>query len=168
MVCRGGLGLVEIVDKKSTVAIKGTEGLMVHFSRCCHPIPDDEIVAILSPGRGVVIHQIGCNNIRKLSKEEPQRVLPMFWDKDAHGDFKASLRVEASTHQGTLAALTSAIAACDSSILNLQTLDRDDGNLSIDIELTTRNRIHFATIMRKLRTLPELHKVSRHSLNKQK
>jgi guanosine-3',5'-bis(diphosphate) 3'-pyrophosphohydrolase len=158
----------EIVDKKSTVAIKGTEGLMVHFSRCCHPIPDDEIVAILSPGRGVVIHQIGCNNIRKLSKEEPQRVLPMFWDKDAHGDFKASLRVEASTHQGTLAALTSAIAACDSSILNLQTLDRDDGNLSIDIELTTRNRIHFATIMRKLRTLPELHKVSRHSLNKQK
>jgi len=157
----------EIPEKKSTVAIKGTEGLMVHFSRCCHPIPVDEIVAILSPGRGVVIHQTGCTNIRKLSKEEPQRVLPMLWDEDAQGDFKAALRVEAINHQGTLAALTGAIASCDSSITNLQTLDRDDGHLFVDIELTTRDRIHFATIMRKIRTVPEIQKVSRHSQNKQ-
>lgn len=156
----------EIPDKKSTVAIHGTEGLMVHFSRCCHPIPDDEIVAILSPGRGVVIHQTGCTNIRKLSKEEPQRVLPMFWDENAQGDLRASVRVEAVSQQGTLASLTAAIASCDSSIVNLQTHDRDDNNLVADIELTTRNRIHFATIMRKIRALPEIVKVSRHSQNK--
>ena len=153
----------EIPGKKSTVAIRGTEGLMVHFSRCCHPIPDDEIVATLSPGRGVVIHQTGCNNIRKLAKEEPQRVLPMLWDKDAHGDFKASVRVEAISQQGTLASLTAAIASCDSSIVTMQTQDRDDNHLVVDIELTTRNRIHFATIMRKIRALPDLQKVSRHS-----
>merc|ERR1712146_545616 len=62
--------------------------------RCCHPIPDDEIVAILSPGRGMAIHQIGCNNIRKLTREEPQRVLPMQWDDNPQGEFKASLRIE--------------------------------------------------------------------------
>ncbi len=153
----------EIPDKKNKVAIRGTEGLMVHFSRCCHPIPDDEIVAILSPGRGVVIHQTGCTNIRKLSKEEPQRVLPMLWDDDAQGDFKAAIRLEVVNQQGTLASLTAAIAACDSSILNLQTFDKDDNNLLVDVELTTRNRVHYATIMRKIRTLPELQKVSRHS-----
>lgn len=158
----------EIPDKKSTVAIRGTEGLMLHYSSCCHPIPEDEIVAILSPGRGVVIHQTGCTNIRKLSKEEPQRVLPMQWAEDAQGDFKASLRVEAMNQQGTLAALTGAIASCDSSILNLQTLDRDDNNLVIDIELSTKNRKHFANIMRKIRTIPDLQKVSRHSQYKQK
>jgi RelA/SpoT family (p)ppGpp synthetase len=156
----------EIPDKKSTVAIRGTEGLMVHFSRCCHPIPDDEIVAILSPGKGVVIHQIGCSNIRKLSKEEPQRILPMLWDADAQGDFKAAVRVEAINQQGTLASLTAAIASCDSSIVNLQTHDREDNHLIVDIEMTTRNRIHFATIMRKIRLLPELQKVSRHSQTK--
>jgi RelA/SpoT family (p)ppGpp synthetase len=153
----------DIPEKKSNVAIKGTEGLMVQFSRCCHPIPDDEIVAILSPGKGVVIHQTGCTNIRKLSREEPQRVLPMQWDDDAQGDFKAALRVETINQQGTLASLTGAIAACDSTIINLQTHDRDDGHLFVDVELTTRNRVHFATIMRKIRTLPELQKVSRHS-----
>ena len=159
---------IDMPDKKSNVAIKGTEGLMVQFSRCCHPIPDDEIVAILSPGKGVVIHQTGCTNIRKLSKEEPQRVLPMHWDNDAQGDFRAALRVETINQQGTLASLTAAIADCDSSIINLQTHDRDDGHLSVDIELSTRNRVHFATIMRKIRTLPELQKVSRHSQYKPK
>lgn len=156
----------EIPEKKGSVAIRGTEGLMVHFSRCCHPIPEDEVVAILSPGRGVVIHQMGCRNIRKLSKEEPQRVLPMQWDNDAHGDFKAALRIEAMNQQGTLAALTGAIASCDSSILNLQTGERDDHHLIIDLELSTKNRKHFANIMRKIRKIPEIQKVSRHSQNK--
>lgn len=158
----------EIPGKKSTVAIRGTEGLMVHFSRCCHPIPDDEVVAILSPGRGVVIHQTGCSNIRRLSKEEPQRVLPMLWDINAQGDFKAAVRIEALSQQGTLASLTAAIASCNSSIVNMQTHDREDNLLVVDIELTTRNRIHFATIMRKIRSLPELQKVSRHSKPKTK
>jgi guanosine-3',5'-bis(diphosphate) 3'-pyrophosphohydrolase len=157
---------IDMPDKKSNVAIKGTEGLMVQFSRCCHPIPDDEIVAILSPGKGVVIHQTGCTNIRKLSREEPQRVLPMQWDDDAQGDFKAALRVETINQQGTLASLTGAIASCDSTIINLQTLDRDDGHLVVDVELSARNRVHFAKIMRKIRTLPELQKVSRHSQSK--
>ncbi|WP_395339452.1 bifunctional GTP diphosphokinase/guanosine-3',5'-bis pyrophosphate 3'-pyrophosphohydrolase [Ningiella sp. W23] len=157
----------EIPNKKSKVAIKGTEGLMVHFSRCCHPIPDDEIVAILSPGRGVVIHQTGCNNIRKLSKEEPNRVLPMLWDDEAQGDFKASIRLELINRQGTLAALTAAIASCDSSIINLQTEDREDNQYMIDIELTTQNRLHLANIMRKIRALPDLQNISRHSKYKQ-
>lgn len=168
MIARRLIGEVEeMPDKKGQVAIKGTEGLMVHYSRCCHPIPEDEIVAILSPGKGVVIHQAGCNNIRKLSKEEPQRVLPMFWDEHAEGDFRAALRVETLGHQGTLASLTTAIASCDSSILNLQTIAKDDGTLAVEIEFTTKNRVHFATIMRKLRTLPQLKKVSRHSYKSQ-
>jgi RelA/SpoT family (p)ppGpp synthetase len=158
----------EIPEKKGKVAIKGTEGLMVHFSRCCHPIPDDEIVAILSPGRGVVIHQTGCTNIRKLSKEEPNRVLPMLWDEHAQGDFKAAIRLELINRQGTLAALTAAIASCNSSIINLQTEDREDSHYVIDVELTTHNRKHLANIMRKIRALPDLQNISRHSQYKPK
>jgi RelA/SpoT family (p)ppGpp synthetase len=158
----------EIPDKKSQVAIRGTEGLLVHYSRCCHPIPDDEVVAILSPGRGIVIHQTGCTNIRKLSREEPQRVLPMEWDDVPQGDFKVALRLELFNHQDTLAALTRTIASSDSSIINLQTEERENSVYIIDIELTTKNRVHLAKIMRKIRAMPELQKVSRHSQYKQK
>lgn len=157
-----------IPEKKSNVAIRGTDGLLVHFSRCCYPIPNDEVVAILSPGRGIVIHQTGCTNIRKLSREEPQRVLKMDWDDQPHGDFKASLRLELFNHHGTLAVLTSAIASSASSIINLQTEERENGVYLIDIELTTKSRLHLAKIMRKIRAIPEIHKVSRHSQYKRK
>ncbi|AXR08191.1 bifunctional GTP diphosphokinase/guanosine-3',5'-bis pyrophosphate 3'-pyrophosphohydrolase [Salinimonas sediminis] len=153
----------ELPERKGNVAIRGTEGLLVHYARCCHPIPDDEIVAVLSPGRGMTIHQTGCNNIRKLTKEEPQRVLPMQWDDKPQGEFKASLRIELYNHQGTLATLTNMISGCDSNIVGLQTEEKESNIYFIDIELTTHNRIHLARIMRKIRTMPEVQKVSRHS-----
>lgn len=158
----------ELPDKDGrNVAIKGTEGLLVTYSQCCHPIPDDEIVAILSPGRGMVIHQIGCSNIRKLSKDEPQRVLEMKWDKDPHGEFKASVRIELVNHQGTLATLTNMVSACDSNIIGLQTEEKESNVYYIDIELTTHNRVHLAKVMRKIRSMPEVQKVSRHSQSRQ-
>ena len=153
----------ELPEKKGHVAIKGTEGLLVTYSRCCHPIPDDEIVAVLSPGRGMAIHQIGCNNIRKLSKEEPQRVLPMVWDDNPQGEFKASVRIELINHQGTLATLTNAISSMESNIINLQTDEKESNIYFVDMELTTFNRIHLARITKRIRTMPEVQKVSRHS-----
>ncbi len=156
----------ELPEKKGDVAIRGTEGLLVTYSQCCYPIPDDEVVAVLSPGRGMAIHQIGCPNIRKLAKEEPQRVLSMQWESDAKGEFKASLRIEVFNHQSTLATLTNAIASCDSTIIGMQTEEKESNIYYIDLQLTTNNRVHFAQIMRKIRNVPEVQRVSRHSQTK--
>ncbi|MEP2651034.1 MAG: bifunctional GTP diphosphokinase/guanosine-3',5'-bis pyrophosphate 3'-pyrophosphohydrolase [Paraglaciecola sp.] len=170
IVARRLLGENTEFDKQGKVAIRGTEGLLVSFSRCCHPIPDDEIVAILSPGRGLAIHQNGCSNIRKLTKEEPHRVLIMKWDEDVKGEFHASLRVELVNHQGTLATLTNTVARCGSNIVSLQTEEKESNVYYIDIELMVQNRLQLANVMRKIRTMPEVQRVSRHSqakLNKQ-
>jgi (p)ppGpp synthase/HD superfamily hydrolase len=154
-------------DPNRKVAIKGAEGLLVTYACCCHPIPDDEIIAVLSPGRGMVIHQAGCNNIRRIVKEEPQRILSMQWDENPTGDFKASLRIELFNHQGTLATLTNMIADCESDIISLQTEEKESNIYYIDLELTTSNRIHLANIMRRIRTMDEVQRVSRHSRSKQ-
>jgi guanosine-3',5'-bis(diphosphate) 3'-pyrophosphohydrolase len=156
----------ELSDKQLNVAIKGTEGLLVSFSRCCHPIPDDQIVAILSPGRGMVIHQHGCSNIRKLCKEEPHRVLVMQWGSNVSGEFNAALRIELINHQGTLATLTNTVASCGSNIIGLQTEEKESNIYYIDIELTTKNRLQLANVMRKIRIMPEVQRVSRHSQSK--
>lgn len=155
------------LSKKGNVAIRGTEGLLVNYARCCHPIPDDEIVSVLSPGKGMTIHQHGCPNIRKLAKEEPQRVLAMTWDEEPQGEFKASLRIELINHQGTLATLTNNIVACDSNIVGLQTEEKESNVYFVDIELTTYHRVHLANVMRKIRIMPEVQKVSRHSQSRQ-
>jgi guanosine-3',5'-bis(diphosphate) 3'-pyrophosphohydrolase len=157
----------KLSDKQSKVAIRGTEGLLVSYSRCCHPIPDDEIVAVLSPGKGMTIHQTGCSNIRKLSKEEPHRVLVMQWGDDVHGNFHASLRIELINNQGTLATLTNTVASCGSNIVGLQTEEKESNVYYIDIELTIKNRLQLANVMRKIRTMPEVQRVSRHSQAKQ-
>jgi guanosine-3',5'-bis(diphosphate) 3'-pyrophosphohydrolase len=157
----------ELPHKNRNVAIRGTEGLLVTYPRCCYPIPGDEIIAILSPGRGMVIHQVGCSNIRKLSKEEPQRVLPMQWEKEAQGEFKTTVRIELINHQGTLATLTNAVSSCDSNIIGLQTEEKESNVYYIDLELTTKNRVHLAKVMRKIRSMPEVQKVSRHSQSRQ-
>ena len=157
----------DLSDKQSKVAIRGTEGLLVSYSRCCHPIPGDEIVAVLSPGKGMTIHQTGCSNIRKLSKEEPHRVLVMLWGDDVLGNFHAALRIELINHQGTLATLTSTVASCGSNIVGLQTEEKESNVYNIDIELTIKNRLQLANVMRKIRTMPEVQRVSRHSQVKQ-
>ena len=90
----------------------------------------------------------------------------MEWDSEVQGDFKVSVRIELLNHQGTLATLTNAIASCDSSIINLQIEEKESNVYFIDLELTTHNRIHFADIMRKIRNMPEVQKVSRHSQHK--
>jgi guanosine-3',5'-bis(diphosphate) 3'-pyrophosphohydrolase len=157
----------DLSDKQSKIAIRGTEGLLVSYSRCCHPIPDDEIVAVLSPGKGMTIHQTGCSNIRKLSREEPHRVLVMQWGNDVHGNFHAALRIELINHQGTLATLTSTVASCGSNIIGLQTEEKESNVYYIDIELTIKNRLQLANVMRKIRIMPEVQRVSRHSQAKQ-
>lgn len=157
----------ELTDKQNKVAIRGTEGLLVSYSRCCHPIPDDEIVAVLSPGRGMAIHQNGCSNIRKLSKEEPHRILVMNWGADVTGDFHAAIRIELINHQGTLATLTNTVASCGSNIVGLQTEEKESNIYYIDLELTITNRLQLANVMRKIRTMPEVQRVSRHSQAKQ-
>jgi len=157
----------DLSDKQSKVAIRGTEGLLVSYSRCCHPIPDDEIVAVISPGKGMTIHQTGCSNIRKLSKEEPHRVLVMLWADDVLGNFHAALRIELINHQGTLATLTNTVASCGSNIVGLQTEEKESNVYYIDIELTIKNRLQLANVMRKIRTMPEVQRVSRHSQAKQ-
>jgi guanosine-3',5'-bis(diphosphate) 3'-pyrophosphohydrolase len=157
----------DLSDKQNKVAIRGTEGLLVSYSRCCHPIPDDEIVAVLSPGKGMTIHQTGCSNIRKLSKEEPHRVLVMLWGDDVLGDFHAALRIELINHQGTLATLTNTVASCGSNIVGLQTEEKESNIYYIDIELTIKNRLQLSKVMRKIRSMPEVQRVSRHSQVKQ-
>lgn len=155
-----------LTDKYRNIAIKGTEGLLVTYAPCCSPIPDDEILSVLSPGKGMLIHQVGCNNIRKLAKDEPQRVLPMKWEENASGEFKTHIRIELINRQGTLATLTNTISSCDSNIIGLQTEEKESNIYYIDLELTTKNRQHLANVFRKIRGMPEVQSVSRHSKSK--
>jgi len=143
---------------KSKMPIKGTEGMMVTYGKCCRPIPGDNILAYLSPGKGLIIHQQDCRNIKS---HEQGSVFPVKWDSEIDRDFIAKLRIEIINHQGALAALTNIIAKRGSNVHSLNSGEKESGIYAIDMEITCRDRIHLADIIRKIKVMVDVQRVIR-------
>ncbi|MFV8798938.1 ACT domain-containing protein, partial [Yersinia sp. LJYL362] len=142
------------------LAIKGADGVLITFAKCCRPIPGDPIIAHISPGKGLVIHHESCRNIRGYQKE-PEKFMAVEWDQETEQEFIAEIKVDMFNQQGALANLTAAINAAESNIQSLNTEEKDGRVYSAFIRLTTRDRVHLANIMRKIRIMPDVVKVSR-------
>ncbi|WP_237385821.1 bifunctional GTP diphosphokinase/guanosine-3',5'-bis pyrophosphate 3'-pyrophosphohydrolase [Xenorhabdus sp. Sc-CR9] len=140
--------------------IKGADGILITFAKCCRPIPGDPIISHISPGKGLVIHHESCRNIRGYQKE-PEKFMPVEWDKDINSDFIAEIKVDMFNHQGALANLTAAINDANSSIQSMNTEEKDGRVYCAFIRLTTKDRIQLANIMRKIRVMPDVMRVSR-------
>ncbi|MDD1793535.1 bifunctional GTP diphosphokinase/guanosine-3',5'-bis pyrophosphate 3'-pyrophosphohydrolase [Enterovibrio makurazakiensis] len=147
-------------EQGGCLPIRGAEGILLTYANCCRPIPGDHIVGHVSPGKGLVIHREECANIRGYS-QEPDKYMSVEWGGDIDQDFVTGLRIDMHNHQGALADLTNAIAATGSNIQGLSTEERDGRLYTIYVKLTTKNRVHLANIMRRLRVMPNVVKVSR-------
>jgi guanosine-3',5'-bis(diphosphate) 3'-pyrophosphohydrolase len=147
-------------SKRKKLPIKGADGVLITFAKCCRPIPGDPIVAHVSPGKGLVVHHESCRNIRGYQKE-PEKFMPVEWDKVTDQEFVAEIKVDMFNHQGALANLTAAINTASSNIQSLNTEERDGRVYSAFIRLTANDRVHLANIMRKIRVMPDVIKVHR-------
>ncbi len=145
-------------SSKNKMPIKGTEGMLVSYGKCCRPIPGDAILAYLSPGKGLMVHQQGCRNIKG---HDQGSLFPVKWDRDIDKEFIAKLRVEIINHQGALALLTNAVAKCGSNVHNLNSGEKEAGLYVIDMEITCRDRIHLANIIRKIKVMIDVQRVIR-------
>ncbi len=151
-----------VVDSKpkKKLPIRGSEGLLLTFANCCHPIPDDHIIAHVSPGRGLVVHRETCPNVRGYQKE-PDKYMAVAWSDDYDQEFIAELKVEMQNHQGALAELTNVISKTGSNIHGLSTEERDGRLYTVTVLLTTKDRVHLAGIMKKIRVMPSCSRVRR-------
>ncbi|MFU8784395.1 bifunctional GTP diphosphokinase/guanosine-3',5'-bis pyrophosphate 3'-pyrophosphohydrolase [Aliidiomarina sp.] len=147
-------------ERGRSLAIKGADGLLLSFAKCCRPIPGDDIIAHVSPGRGLVIHRRECKNVRG-HEEEPGRYFPVQWDNKPDSQFVSEIRVEIVNHQGALARLTQAIARTGCNIHGLKTEEIDSTIYYIDVALTINDRKHLADVMRQIRKMPHVQRVSR-------
>ncbi|MCG6276059.1 bifunctional GTP diphosphokinase/guanosine-3',5'-bis pyrophosphate 3'-pyrophosphohydrolase [Vibrio vulnificus] len=145
---------------KKKLPIRGSEGLLLTFANCCHPIPDDHIIAHVSPGRGLVVHRETCPNVRGYQRE-PDKYMAVAWSDDYDQEFIAELKVDMLNHQGALAELTNVISKTGSNIHGLSTEERDGRVYTVTVLLTTKDRVHLAGIMKKIRVMPSCSRVRR-------
>ncbi len=142
------------------VAIRGTEGIMVNYAKCCYPIPGDAVAGYISSERGIIVHREGCHNLAEL-RENPDRHVPLRWDEQVEGEYSVALRIELENRRGMIAVLATRINSMDVNIEKISSEDKDFQFSIVDLEMSVKNRIHLAAIMKRIRTLKEVHRVNR-------
>jgi guanosine-3',5'-bis(diphosphate) 3'-pyrophosphohydrolase len=142
-----GAGAPHIAEK---IRITGAERGVLSFANCCHPLPGDDIIGYLSPGKGIVVHRTECPNVAELRKS-PERCVAIEWDRDVQGDYRAELRIEVINRPGVLATVAAAIAAADSNIENVEYVERDMSAATLLFTIEVRNRKHLAEVIRRVR-----------------
>ncbi|HEY9446844.1 MAG TPA: bifunctional (p)ppGpp synthetase/guanosine-3',5'-bis(diphosphate) 3'-pyrophosphohydrolase, partial [Burkholderiales bacterium] len=143
------------------VLIRGSEGMAVQFAKCCKPIPGDPIIGMISKGQGMLIHTHDCPVLAK-ARPDPERMLDVEWDTDTRRLFEVSIRLVVANERGVLARVAADIAAAGSNIQNV-VVEPEDGEAytKMDFTLQVSNRVHLARIIRGLRGIPEVARISR-------
>jgi len=142
------------------LVIQSRQNTMISFARCCHPIPGDPIIGHISSGRGIVVHVETCNNVAK-ARNEPKDYVGVRWGEQLSGDFPVELRVEVENQRGVVALLATKINSFDANIEKINIEEKDPRISLIRLEIGVHNRVHLARIMRRIRGIKSVTRVTR-------
>lgn len=142
------------------VAIRGTEGFVVTYAKCCCPLPGDPIGGYLSAEKGLVVHRENCANLLEM-QDQPERLMTLRWDDEVQGAFPVGMRLEAVNARGLIAVVATRLNAIGMNIDRISTQDKDIQYTYVDIELQVNSRTHLARIMKRLRTVEGVRRVVR-------
>ncbi len=145
-------------DSKKPLAIRGTEGMVVSFAKCCHPIPGDSVVGVMTSGKGLVVHKNKCRNSKAKSKD---KWIQVYWASDSAGEFTAEITITTENERGVLAQVAAKISDEKSNIENIVFDEKYGATTTITVVLTVKDRVHLARIMRAIRNMPKIYKVKR-------
>jgi len=149
-------------DKLTTqpFAIKGTEGAVINYAKCCRPIPGDPILGFITAGRGIVIHTQDCKNVAEF-RNKPEKWLDVKWEDDIQGDFPIDINLLVTSKRGVLARVAATIAGMEANIENVNITERDGVHSTLSFTVMVENRQHLARIMRELRKMEEVIRIQR-------
>ncbi|KAF0805756.1 GTP pyrophosphokinase [Alcanivorax xiamenensis] len=148
-------------DDRRPLAIRGSEGLMVTYAKCCYPLPGDTILGHLSAGRGIVVHRDTCKNLLAEMRNAPEKCIALSWEREAEQEFTAGLRIELVNKRGVLATLANSVTELGSNIDTIDMSDKDPTLSLLNVTLTVKDRIHLARIIKRLRVLDNIVRIHR-------
>ena len=143
------------------LVIKGTEGLVIAYGKCCRPIPGDHIAGLMKSGQGIEVHIVHCPLLERYH-HQPDKYVPLSWQDNIDSEFSVDLKIDLVNHRGSLAALTLVIAEAESSIELIRAHGSDKHHFHVDLTISVRDRSHLARILRKIRKRKDVIRVIRH------
>jgi len=154
------LDLKEGAQSVAKLTIRGNEGMLINLANCCRPIPGDKIIGFFSQGRGTVVHRINCQNTREY-KRNHKNWLNVQWGEEVEGEYSCDLRMELLDKKGVFAEIATILSRYHCNIENVQITNQTATSSSDVFTVTVHGRKHLASVMRRLRRLPELLKITR-------
>ncbi len=140
------------VESGGPVAIRGGEGLVINYGRCCGPVPGDAIVGHMTPGRGFVVHVETCPNMVEVRRRRgTKELIPAHWAATQDSEFLTTLRLEVNRKKGIIAELASTLSEVDAGVENIHVEERNAEVTSVIARLSIKNRSHLARAIRRLR-----------------
>jgi GTP diphosphokinase / guanosine-3',5'-bis(diphosphate) 3'-diphosphatase len=145
------------------VFVDGSEGASVQFAPCCRPIPGDQITGYLGRGEGLTVHTADCPTGKRLFERDSERWMQVEWAEELTRAFETSLHVLVKNGKGVLAQVASAISAAEADITHLD-MDQAPATETVELRLlvAVRDRVHLADVLRALRRVPVVQRVSRY------
>jgi GTP pyrophosphokinase len=144
-----------------SVVIRGSDGMALQMAKCCHPIPGDPIIGFLKKGMGLMVHTHDCPVVRK-TRGDPDKWIDVEWSREMDRLFAVNIRLIVSNQRGVLAKLAAEIAEAGSNIENVS-IEQGDSSAYANVHFTlqVKNRPHLAVIMRGLRRIPQVIRITR-------
>ncbi len=142
------------------LAIKGSEGMVITFPKCCHPLPGDPIVGVVTSGRGIVVHNQECKNVAEFQHQQ-DKWIEVEWSDKVHGEFHCGLGMDVTNQRGMLATIATAISSVDANILGVDIKDKDDRYTRLSFLIEVRSRRHLAEVMRRVRRIKHVSRITR-------
>jgi (p)ppGpp synthase/HD superfamily hydrolase len=158
-----GFGDTDAATGETTMkplVIKGSEGMVTRFSKCCRPIPGDPVVGIITGGRGMMIHTQTCRNMAD-GKYSSENCIDVQWEPGLDEEFPVEISVIVEDQRGVLARVATIIGDAGSNIENVGIEERDGLTNNLLFRLTVHNRKHLASVMRRVRSLSSVIKITR-------
>jgi GTP pyrophosphokinase len=143
--------------KYESIAIKGTEGLVLNYAKCCRPIPGDDVLGLTTSGNGFVVHRSACNNIKKLRAQK----IFIEWADDVSGEYQTQIRVFSEKQRGVLANVAGVISRLSCNIENVKFDEVQNPYASFVFTIDVRNRKHLADLIKELKKVKNINKVMR-------
>lgn len=155
-VSEAGKNKVHIAKSKSGIVVKGIDDMAVRFSRCCNPVPGDEIVGFVTRGRGMSIHRTDCVNILHLSETERVRLIDAEWEQneqDKGGQYMAEIKMYAYDRQGMLMEITKIFTENKVDVRTMNVRTSKQGTATIEMGFIVHGREELARMIEKLRQM---------------
>jgi RelA/SpoT family (p)ppGpp synthetase len=135
--------------KPQSLTITGTEGMVVSYGKCCHPVPGDQIIGYLTTGRGIVIHRDICGNLVGY-RNQPNRWLEVNWEQSIPQDFLTELKITTHNQPGVLAALSTRISENNANIASVSVQTKDEDISYLVFQIFVKNTEHLQKIIREI------------------